>query len=77
MTQRDLELGEVARLLAQRRAYLVADLARLLGVHANTVRWRVTMGRYRAENFGERQTWVISASVLEDLRRLNPEAMGG
>ena len=68
-----MDLGDVVRRLAQRRTFLVADLARLLGVHANTVRWRVTMGRYRAEVLGERQTWVLSASVLEDLKAKNPD----
>lgn len=70
---KDLDLGEVTRRLGTRRIMLVAPLAQMLGVHPNTIRWRVTVGRYRAECYGERQTFVLTASVLEDLRRLNPE----
>lgn len=65
-------MERVVEAVRGRRIHLVANLAKILGVHPNTVRWRVTMGRYRAEVYGERQTWVLAESVLEDLAAKNP-----
>jgi len=70
-------LEEIVRRLKARRAYTVAEMAAVLGVHPNTVRWRCTIGIYEREQTGPRKTMVLSQSVLGHLAKNNEAACLG